>query len=126
MMLRPNSAPTNTISAENTTSKTNVFSRLACGCHVIVYFFLTCWKSRRCNVSEASRGSEASAVPVDRVLDEVGQRATTGHVRQVHQLIACLRGVPRDDLLRLHDPARRPQQSQRLCDVGVVVDGAGQ
>ena len=34
-MLLPNSAPTNTISAENTTSNRNVLSRFACGCQVI-------------------------------------------------------------------------------------------
>ena len=39
-MFRPNSAPTNTISAEKPTSNTNVLSRFACGCQVIVRFFL--------------------------------------------------------------------------------------
>ena len=40
MALLWNSAPMNTISPENPTSNTNVFSRFACGCHVIVCFFL--------------------------------------------------------------------------------------
>src|SRR6185436_14445401 len=107
MMDLPNSAPTNTISPEKTASNKNVLNRFACGCQVIGPPTQTTDNSnlgsRSLNQRTGGRVWFQSAVSVDRVVDQVGQRKAAWHVRQFGQLVAGLRGVVGDGFLRSHD-----------------------
>src|SRR5215208_3613003 len=102
-----NSAPMNTISVDISTSSTNVLALLACGCQVIspsyaLFAGLT--------PQQPPQVPQCSAVPVDCVVHQGGQRLPTRSLRQVGQLVAGLHRVARHRVLGLRHSGRLPQQ----------------
>src|SRR5829696_613874 len=118
-----NSPPMNTISTDIPTSNRNVLALLACGCQVIGASSLleTGTVFADLTLGRPPRVPYCSAVAVHGVVHQRGQRLAAWPFRQVGELVAGLRGVPRHGLLGLGHTRRPAQQPQRLGQVVVVL-----
>src|ERR1700739_1132826 len=102
----PNSAPITTINVDIPTNRAKLFNVLACGCQVISVLLRThsrtlvyCLLLLIQRLKRRWRFRGALTVPADGVCDQRLQRLPAGEIGQKCQLLACLVGILRQEVL---------------------------